>query len=240
MLLEICASSYLSVINAEKAGADRVELCSELALGGITPSYGFIKKVKQNLSIPAFILIRPRSGNFYYSDNEFNIMKTNIELCKELGCNGIVSGVLNSDNTIDVERTQELVELSKPLPFTFHRAFDKVKDSFEALEQLINIGVDRILTSGKEASAEGGFKHLLALRKQATNKLIILPGSGINKENVLLFKNAKFEEMHCSASTIHYVNELEHIPLNSKVFFDERILVHSDYNKIKSIVDIVN
>lgn len=108
----------------KKPGADRIELCQELAIGGITPSYGLLKQVLDTLDIPVFVLIRPRSGNFTYSDAEFDIMKQNIQLCKDLGASGIVSGVLNIDNTIDIERTQELVELSKPLPFTFHRAFD--------------------------------------------------------------------------------------------------------------------
>ena len=173
MKLEICASSYQSATNAQNAGAHRIELCSELALGGITPSYGLIKRVKDNLSIPVHVLIRPRSGNFTYSDEEFEIMKADIKLCKELGCQGIVSGVLKSDNTIDVIRTQELIELSKPLSFTFHRAFDWVEDSFEALEILKNIGVNRILTSGKSTSATEGIEHLKDLETKAHNKLII-------------------------------------------------------------------
>ena len=240
MQLEICASSYQSAINAQYAGAHRVELCSELALGGITPSYGFLKNVMEVLSIPVFVLIRPRSGHFTYSDDEFNIMKADINLCKKLGCSGIVSGILNTDNTIDIKRTKELVALSKPLQFTFHRAFDWVENSFEALEELVNIGVDRILTSGGETSAEAGFEHLKALKIKANNRLVILPGGGINKENATLFKNSKFKEIHCSATTVQYVNEHTRIPINNKTFFDERIFVHSDYNKIKSIVDILN
>ena len=124
MKLEICANSYQSASNAEKAGAHRIELCAELAVGGITPSYGLLKKVMHDLTIPVHVLIRPRSGDFTYSDAEFQIMKENILICKELGVTGIVSGVLKLDNTIDIERTKELVAVAKPMNFTFHRAFD--------------------------------------------------------------------------------------------------------------------
>ena len=153
MLLEICASSFQSAINAQNAGAHRIELCSELAVGGVTPSYGLLKNVLATVTIPVNVLIRPRSGNFTYSEEEYVIMKTDIQLCKELGCNGIVSGVLNPDNTIDIARTQELIEWSKPLEFTFHRAFDWVENSFEAIEQLMAIGATRVLTSGKKQTA---------------------------------------------------------------------------------------
>lgn len=237
MLLEICASSYQSAVNAQNAGADRIELCSELALGGITPSYGLLKTVLENVSIPVHVLIRPRSGNFTYSEEEFAIMKADINLCKELGCQGIVSGVLKANNTIDVSRTQELIALAKPLSFTFHRAFDWIEDSFEALDTLINAGVTRILTSGKSTTAIDGMEHLKCLVEKANNKLIILPGGGINSENAFLFKQAGFKEIHCSASSIHYANELEAIPMNSPIFFDERIIVHSDSDKIKAILN---
>jgi copper homeostasis protein len=237
MLLEICASSYQSAVNAQNAGADRIELCSELALGGITPSYGLLKNVMQNLSIAVHVLIRPRSGNFTYSDEEFAIMKADIKLCKELGCQGIVSGVLNANNTVDIQRTKELIALSKPLEFTFHRAFDWIENSFEALEKLINAGATRVLTSGKSTTATEGMEHLKSLVQKANNKLIILPAGGINAENAMVFKEAGFKEIHCSASTIQYVNDLGAVPMNSPVFFDERILVHSDSDKIKAILN---
>lgn len=239
MLLEICACSYQSTVNAQKAGAHRIELCSELALGGITPSYGLLKKVMQNISIPVHVLIRPRSGNFIYSKDEFAIMKADINLCKELGFQGIVSGVLKANNTIDVSRTQELIALAKPLSFTFHRAFDWIEDSFDALDTLINVGATRILTSGKSTTATDGMEHLKGLVEKANNKLIILPAGGINAENAIFFKQAGFKEIHCSASSIQYVNELQTIPMNSPVFFDERIVVHSDSDKIKAILKCI-
>ncbi len=240
MIVEVCVNSYQSAINAEKGGAYRIELCSELALGGITPSYGLIKKVIETLSIPVFVLIRPRSGNFSYSDNEFDVMKTNIQLCKELGCHGIVSGVLNEDNTVDILRTKELVELSEPLSFTFHRAFDLVKNPTESLEQLIDLGVDRVLTSGQETSAEKGIKCLIKLKESSKNKITILPGSGINKNNALFFKKAGFGEIHCSASTVKEVNESPKISMNSEALFDECIIVFSDKEKVEAIVKAIN
>ena len=154
MILEICANSYQSAVNANIAGAHRIELCSEISVGGTTPSYGLLKKVMADIDIPVHVLIRPRSGNFTYSDKEFDIMKENIRLCKDLGCAGIVSGVLHEDNTIDIKRTSELIELSKPMSFTFHRAFDVVSKPKEALLQLIALGVHRLLTSGQEEKAE--------------------------------------------------------------------------------------
>ena len=197
MKLEICANSYQSALNAQEAGAHRVELCQELSVGGITPSYGLLKQVIDTLSIPVFVLIRPRSGNFVYTEEEFDIMKQNIQLCKHLGCDGIVSGVLNKHNTIDVERTKALVELSKPLSFTFHRA----DNPEEALEQLVDLGIDRVLTSGLETSAEKGLKVLKQLNKQANGRITILAGGGINSINAKLFKDIGLKEIHASAST---------------------------------------
>ena len=137
MIIEVCAESYEHAVKAEKAGADRVELCKDLYLDGLTPEYESAKRTIDSLNIPVFILIRPREGDFIYSNKEFELMKSDITKFKEMGCKGIVSGVLNSDNSIDLKRTKEMVELSKPLEFTFHRAFDIVKDPVEEIENLI-------------------------------------------------------------------------------------------------------
>ncbi|PIA81635.1 copper homeostasis protein CutC [Gaetbulibacter sp. 4G1] len=240
MLLEICANSYRSAKCAEKAGAHRIELCSELAIGGITPSFGLIKKVIDTLKIPVFVLIRPRSGNFTFSDDEFDIMKNDIEQCKILGCHGIVSGVLNKNNTIDVERTKALIDLAKPLPFTFHRAFDWVENPHEAIKQLLDLGAERVLTSGQETTAEKGIELLEELKENTNNKIIILPGGGINAENASMFKGAGFNEIHCSASTRNLVIETPKIPMNSASFFDERIEAFSDSEKISKIIKALN
>lgn len=240
MKIEICANSYQSALNAQEAGAHRIELSSELSVGGITPSFGLIKQVVKELNIPVFILIRPRSGNFTYSKAEFNIMKHNIQLCKDLGCSGIVSGVLNIDNTIDIKRTKELIQFSKPLPFTFHRAFDWTTNPIQALEQLIDMGVQRILTSGQEITAVKGIELLQRLKIAAYNKIILLPGGGINSENANLFKAVGFSEIHASASTIKQICKTPKISLNNEKFYDETIEVYSDPKKIKSILNKIN
>ena len=162
MIIEVCAESYEYAVKAEKAGADRIELCKDLHLDGLTPDYECAKRTIDTLNIPVFILIRPREGDFIYSDEEFELMKSDIVKFKEMGCKGIISGVLNEDKTIDLERTKELVELSKPLRFTFHRAFDVVSDPFKEIENLIELGIDRVLTSGQKNKAIEGL-YLLAL-----------------------------------------------------------------------------
>ncbi|MGM5471033.1 copper homeostasis protein CutC [Flavobacteriaceae bacterium LMO-SS05] len=240
MTLEICASNYQSAANAQIAGAQRIELCSELAVGGLTPSYGLLKQVLENLSLSVFVLIRPRSGNFTYSKAELDIMKQDIQLCKDLGCSGIVSGVLNREHTIDMERTQQLIELSKPLAFTFHRAFDWTPDPFEALNQLIDLKAERILTSGQESSAEKGLKLLNQLNDKAKNHITILPGGGITMQNANLFKAAGFTEIHASASSLNVVNEHPKISMNSPQFFDETLEVVSDVGKIKGILKSIS
>jgi copper homeostasis protein len=201
MLLEICANSYQSAKNAQEAGADRIELCQELSVGGITPSYGLLKQVVENLDISVFVLIRPRGGDFVFSDIEYKIMKSNIQLCKDFGCQGIVSGVLNADKTIDFGRTKELVQLSRPLKFTFHRAFDEVSNPKQAIEQLIDLGIERILTSGQETSAEKGLDLLKSLNAISKGRITILAGSGVNSENAIKFKEAGLSELHASASS---------------------------------------
>ncbi|WP_338357485.1 copper homeostasis protein CutC [Yeosuana marina] len=240
MIVEICASSFTSAYNAEQAGVHRIELCSELAVGGITPSYGLIKQVSEALSIPFFVLIRPRSGDFTYSNEEFEIMKKDIKLCRELGCSGIVSGILNADFSIDVLRTQELVELSKPLPFVFHRAFDWVPDTHKALNSLIDMGVHRVLTSGQEATALKGLINLKKLQEQSNGGITILPGGGITLENALTFKDAGFKEIHCSLSTFNRTISSPNIPMNSKAHFDETKIAMSDTDKIKALLRLLN
>ncbi|WP_430467338.1 copper homeostasis protein CutC [Winogradskyella ouciana] len=229
MKLEICANSYQSAKNAQKAGAHRIELCQELSVGGITPSYGLLKQVIEHFNIPVFVLIRPRGGNFMYSKDEFEIMKHDIEVCKELGCAGMVSGVLKDDKNIDIERTKELVELSKPLEFTFHRAFDEVKNPKVALERLIELGVHRVLTSGQQKTAEEGLELLKELNDIANGRITILAGGGVNSQNALKFKQAGLKEFHASASTI--------IERGNSMFSAH--LTVSDPQKIKAILDAI-
>ncbi|CAM1363013.1 copper homeostasis protein CutC [Tenacibaculum xiamenense] len=233
MLLEICANSYQSAINAQNAGANRIELCSELSLGGITPSYGLIKQVIENISIPVFILIRPRSGNFIYTDTEFEIIKKDIEFCKKVGCSGIVTGVLSENGNIDIKRTKALFELAKPLDFTFHRAFDCVANPEDSIKALKEIGVKRILSSGLKPTAIEGIELLIKLKEIGGKNLNIMPGSGVNHSNISIFKKKGFTEIHTSASKV----------IQQKSFFPEFETIPqtvSDPETIKSLIKQLN
>ncbi len=230
MKLEICANSLQSALNAQLAGADRIELCNELSVGGVTPSLGLLKAVKEKIAIPVHVLIRPRSGDFNYSDDEFEQMKLDIELCKDLGFAGIVSGVLQEDASIDLERTATLIEISNPLSFTCPRAFDCVPNPENALEKLIQLKIDRILTSGQKEKAIDGLELLKRLKSKAKDQLIILPGSGIRPANTSIFKEAGFEEIHTSASVL---------VKNKLPFFDNTEQRVSDAETISEIVSII-
>jgi len=198
--LEICSNSTQSALNAQDAGAKRVELCDSLWESGITPSFGSIKKAREVLSIELFVLIRPRGGDFVYSDLEFDIMKEDIIACKELGVDGIVSGVLKADNTIDIERTKELIELSKPLPFTFHRAFDITPDLFQSLKELMSLKVDRVLTSGGLDNATKAIEVMSKLNEIAGGEIGILPGGGINETNIQDLFTTGCSEFHLTGN----------------------------------------
>ena len=200
MILEVCANSYESAINAEKAGAHRIELCENLAVGGLTPNYKLAKEVISDLSIPVFILIRPRDGDFNYSKNEFEQIKKDIILFKDLGCKGIVSGILTKDKNLDINRTKELIKLSRPLEFTFHRAFDEVINPIETLHQLIKLKVNRLLTSGQMKTAIKGIDMIKKLIILSEDKIKIMPGSGINPGNISKFTNLGLNEIHGSFS----------------------------------------
>ena len=200
MIVEICANSFESAMAAQSGGADRIELCTQLAVGGLTPSHQLIKKVVSELSIPVHVLIRPRKGNFCYSKEELNIMKNDIEFCKNIGCSGVVSGVLDSNLTINLIATQQLIETANGIDFTFHRAFDCVKDPLLALENLIDLKIKRVLSSGLKPSAIEGISLLAEMNKIANQQIEIMPGSGINLDNVLQFKNKGFTSIHLSAT----------------------------------------
>lgn len=236
MLVEVCANSLQSALNAEKAGADRIELCSELGVGGVTPSYGLLKSVKEQLSLPVHVLIRPRSGDFTYSDTEFQIMKKDIELCVELGFAGIVSGVLKPDFTLNVDRTLKLLQIAGSLQFTFHRAFDWVRDPFATLAQLADMGVDRILSSGQRPSALEGIDLLGRLHRMNT-RCAIMPGGGIRADNVLEFKKIGFGAVHLSGIEFHKnIDKKPEISMNSTKFLEEDEVAISNVGNIQNIL----
>jgi copper homeostasis protein len=183
LLLEACVNSAPSAVEAQLGGANRVELCENMLEGGCTPSAGTIKYAKQHLSIPVFVMIRPRGADFCYSEAEFGIMKSDVTMARELGADGVVFGILNPDGTIDRERMAELVSLARPMGITCHRAFDMTRDPFEALDTLISLGIDRVLTSGQADSALLGAPLIRKLIAHAAGRIIIMPGHGIKEHN---------------------------------------------------------
>lgn len=184
--VEICADSVESATIAEDAGAGRIELCSGLAEGGITPSSGLIETVRNNISIDLNILIRPRGGDFLYSDTEFSVMRRDIEHAGEAGADGIVTGILNRDGSVDVDRTALLVGFAFPMKVTFHRAFDMCRDAGRALEDIIATGASRILTSGQAKTAIEGARVIRRLITSAGDRICIMPGGGIDEYNIAL------------------------------------------------------
>lgn len=185
MLIEACVTSVQSAINAREGGALRVELCDNLIEGGTTPGPGTIKLARERLSIGLFVMIRPRGGDFCYSDLEFEIMKEDILAAKKLGADGVVSGILLPDGHIDIERMGVLKELAGDMEFTCHRAFDMTADKFKAMEAMIKLGFDRILTSGGKNKAPEGKDLIRRLIDLANGRIVIMPGSGINEETIV-------------------------------------------------------
>jgi copper homeostasis protein len=183
--LEICVDNLESAIEAQYAGATRVELCNNLPEGGTTPGFGTISSARNNLKIGLHVLIRPRGGDFLYSDLEFEIMRRDIDTCGACGVDGIVIGLLESNGNIDVERTSKLIEIARPMSVTFHRAFDMCNDPFKGMEDVIAAGADRLLTSGQMNKADEGLDLIRELIVQAGKRIIIMPGAGINESNII-------------------------------------------------------
>jgi copper homeostasis protein len=198
--LEVCAFNIQSCIIAEKAGATRVELCDSPVEGGTTPSYATIQRTREKVSIELYPIVRPRSGFYWYDEEEFTIMKKDILVCKELGCDGISTGIGLQNGEIDTERLKRLVDLAYPMGVTCHRVFDGVPDPFKALEQIIDCGCERILTSGQKSAAPDAADVLAKLVQQADGRIIIMPGAGIRSSNIdQLIKASGATEYHTSA-----------------------------------------
>lgn len=197
MVKEKCVGSYKEAYEAQKLGAHRVELCDNLEEGGTTPSYGTVKMTIRNLTIPVFVIIRPRGGDFCYSCEEIEIMKEDIRICKELGADGVVLGVLKKDKTIDYSVTKELVTLARPMEVTFHKAIDEVENPVEEVEKLTSIGIDRILTSGTRETALKGKDILNEMIAKGKGKIKIVVAGKVTKENFKeVARNIPSEEYH--------------------------------------------
>ena len=242
MRVEICVDSAEGAWAAERGGADRIELCDNLLEGGTTPSAGCIKTVRRGLKIRLHVIIRPRGGDFLYSDTDFEVMSEDIRLCKDLGADGVVIGCLTAGGDIDRARVEALVQLAQPLSVTFHRAFDMCRDPRKALEELVSLGIDRILTSGQEASCLEGLDVLCALQKQAAGRIIIMPGGGITTRNVQkIVSMTGVTEVHLSARTT-VESRMEY--RNSRVFMGgalrppEFSWKTTDENSVREVVGI--
>jgi copper homeostasis protein len=201
-VLEVCVESLDRAMAAERGGAHRIELCSDLSSGGITPSLGLMKTVRKNVRLPIFVLIRPRCGDFFYSKREFETMAEDIQTAKQLGMDGIVLGLLNAKGEVEVARTRKLVQLAHPLPVTFHHAFDAAPDLQRSLEAVMKTGAKRILTSGGKPRAADNLSGLARLVAAANGRISIMPGGGINARNVARISRATLaREIHTSLGT---------------------------------------
>ena len=199
--VEVCVDSYASAEVAAAAGVDRIELCSSLLEGGLTPSFGLVMQILKNFDIEIHVMLRPRSGDFLYSNEEFEIIKNDLKKLKEMGVNGFVIGILNPDGSVDSRKIHDIVELAKPLPITFHRAIDVCNDPIGAVDELVMAGVSRILTSGGQPSALLGKNKINQMVHVANGRLQIMAGAGVNDQNVVdLVESTNVKDIHFSAS----------------------------------------
>ncbi len=242
--LEVCANSVTSALAAQDGGAVRIELCENLLQAGTTPSCGQIGVARKLLHIELYVLIRPRAGDFLYTDTEFEIMMADVATCVDIGCDGIVIGILNADGTVDKIRCAKLIHLAKQagLGVTFHRAFDVSADYYQALEDIIELGCDRILTSGGKTTAMEGAANIIRLMQKAAGRIKIMAGSGIEESNVAnLVHYTGVAEIHSSAgkqtsSGMVYINR----EIMGKQYDDLYNYKSSDLNRVKNLISKAN
>jgi copper homeostasis protein len=245
VLLEVCANSVESALAAQQGGAARVELCENLYEGGTTPSHGDILLARKLLHIKLYVLIRPRGGDFLYTDVEYEVITADVKHCIEAGCDGIVLGMLNADGTVDKERCAKLVQMAKRMGVgvTFHRAFDMCADLDQALEDIISLGCERVLTSGGKSTAIEGSRIISELVKKAAGRIAIMPGSGINENNVEdLVRFTGVREVHSSArsrkqSQMLYKND--HIIMGDN-YGDEYAFEQTNIDRVRAILKNAN
>ncbi|WP_044172244.1 copper homeostasis protein CutC [Flectobacillus major] len=243
MKVEVCAYSFESCLAAEQGGANRVELCASPYEGGTTPSAGLIQLVKKNLSIEVHVMIRPRGGDFCYSDHEILVMEQDILMAKQLEANGIVLGILQKNGQVNIQQTAHLVQLAHPMTVTFHRAIDMTPDYFQALEDIIEAGCHRVLTSGQANLAIEGIKNLKKLTQQAAGRIQIMIGSGVNTRNALQLASLQPDALHFTGkSTRDSVMEFrkEGIAMGGLSEVPEYEIMYSDVQKIKAMVNLLH
>lgn len=236
--VEVCAESVRSAVTAQECGAWRVELCDNLAEGGTTPSYGTITEARKLLNIKLYPIVRPRGGDFLYTDLEYGIMRRDVAFCGEQRCDGVVIGILTADGRVDAPRTRALVELAHGygMGVTFHRAFDVCRDRCEALETIIETGCERILTSGGEATASEGVEELRRLVGQAAGRISIMPGSGITPENAArIVERTGCGEIHGTMRS-RYPSRMD---FPAPAWADHDVW-HADPEKVRAVVKAVS
>jgi copper homeostasis protein len=239
-IIEIATSDFTTTKSAIEGGADRIELCANLAEGGTTPSNGTIIQCREKFAVQLYPIIRPRGGDFLYTEDEFEIMLKDVKLCKQLGCDGVVIGLLHSDGTIDLKRTAKLIEAAYPLGVTFHRAFDRCKDPFQAVEQLVEIGCERILTSGQQPTVNEGIDFIAGLNKMAEERIIIMPGSGVRVDNIkVLAEKTGCTEFHSSLrSKKKSKMEFEHSAfVNTEESYMNNVIYSNEVQLLKSALN---
>ncbi len=242
--IEVCVSSIEMATEAEKGGADRIELCSALSEGGLSPFPSLIEMTKTYLNIKTMVMIRPRGGDFCYSEIEFEAMKRDILFCKKQRVEGVVFGILNPDGTVDKERTKELVDLSKPLKTCFHRAIDMTNDYIKAFNDILECGLDRILTSGKENVAVEGLDLISEIQNLSQGRIEIMVGSGVGAENAKeIYEKTRVNHFHLSAKTTIKSNMIYHNPkisMGKTNQAEEYDILFTDASKIKALRRVLN
>lgn len=241
-LLEVCAYSFESCLAAQKGGANRIELCSSMYEGGTTPSAGLVKMAKSNISIEIHAMIRPRGGDFCYSADEIAIMKEDILVMKNLGCAGIVLGILQANGKVNLEQTSALVKLAAPMSVTFHRAIDMTPDFSEALETVIEAGCTRILTSGQRNFVIDGIEQIRKIVTQANGRIQIMAGSGVNINNALTLAETGIDALHLTGKTTRdsvMTYRREGIAMGGLSEVPEYEIAYTDSNKIQQIVALL-
>jgi len=242
MLIEACVNSAVSALEARRGGADRVELCENLLEGGCTPSAGTIRQARKQLHIGLFVMIRPRGADFLYLDAELEIMKQDILIAKTLGADGVVFGILKPDGSVDKERMGRLVEVARPMEVTCHRAFDMTADPFLAMEDLISLGVSRILTSGQQKTAPEGVDLIRSLIEKSAGRIVVMPGGGIKEHNVvgLIIKTGATEiHVHLEKqeqSRMQYFQPSVHMGRSDQ---PEYSIAITDAERIRKITDLL-